>query len=535
MRLRPRFLVFAASPLTGALVTAILVATQHGCGNGTVPDDAGLGVCPKCPPPCGPAQGCPDDRYRDDAIRRLDCSEQNGVDTLLINSFDNYCPASGYLSGQDLVMYTDGTTSNFYVELNPNGIASTEHAGYQPAVLQMQLCAPIPALGTTTCQAPGLAQAPTPGVLHLFGGTFLSWGGGFGFGMAKLNGRDPIINGGTTNNTDQNPTSDPRAPKNNCCFQDGNPVAMSGANGPPCRTNPDPKYAGVCPPADAEFAVYVGALDVSAYEGISFWGRRGPSSQMGIRVLVGDKYTDDDLNYLALRQQAQTGQTQPTYCRRNRECSCRLDQTCTFYTKDQLNSPVPLGFLYDGNYCTKPKFGPQMYASPFACGVLLGDGGAMSATTTSGSTASGFGPSNCCLTTSCNDIYAAYPVDLLPATGRFLTNGGAGQQGDPQFYGKPCTPYAYQNGVSGSFCFDPATETPAPSTEQCGDFWTRTVDLSTDWHFYMVPFTDMRQQGWAKKSEFLDLHSVSVVRFTWDIGNIDYWIDDVSFYRHKTD
>jgi hypothetical protein len=60
-----------------------------------------------------------------------------------------------------------------------------------------------------------------------------------------------------------------------------------------------------------------------------------------------------------------------------------------------------------------------------------------------------------------------------------------------------------------------------------------TVDLSTDWQFFTVPFTNLRQQGWAKKSLQLDLHSVSMIRFSWDSGKIDYWIDDVSFYRRK--
>ena len=46
-----------------------------------------------------------------------------------------------------------------------------------------------------------------------------------------------------------------------------------------------------------------------------------------------------------------------------------------------------------------------------------------------------------------------------------------------------------------------------------------------------VPFTDMHQQGWAMESHFLDLTGASVMRFTFDRGWIDYWIDDVSFYR----
>jgi hypothetical protein len=62
----------------------------------------------------------------------------------------------------------------------------------------------------------------------------------------------------------------------------------------------------------------------------------------------------------------------------------------------------------------------------------------------------------------------------------------------------------------------------------------KTVDLTTDWQFFKVPFSVLRQQGWAKKQDHLDLHSVSVVRFSWDLGYIDYWLDQVSFYRAKT-
>ncbi|HTA91678.1 MAG TPA: hypothetical protein VK745_18975, partial [Polyangiaceae bacterium] len=77
----------------------------------------------------------------------------------------------------------------------------------------------------------------------------------------------------------------------------------------------------------------------------------------------------------------------------------------------------------------------------------------------------------------------------------------------------------------------PGDPPPAPASQRCGDHWVNSVDLTTDWQFFHVPFTDLRQQGFAKKAEELDLHSVSVVRFTWDAGIIDYWIDSVSFYK----
>ena len=75
--------------------------------------------------------------------------------------------------------------------------------------------------------------------------------------------------------------------------------------------------------------------------------------------------------------------------------------------------------------------------------------------------------------------------------------------------------------------------TPAETTEQCGDHWTRVVNLSNEWQFYTVPFNTMAQQGWAKRSPGLDPSSISVIRFTWDGGWIDYWIDDVRIYRRK--
>jgi hypothetical protein len=59
------------------------------------------------------------------------------------------------------------------------------------------------------------------------------------------------------------------------------------------------------------------------------------------------------------------------------------------------------------------------------------------------------------------------------------------------------------------------------------------IRLTTDWRLYLVPFTDMHQQGWAKASDRMDLTSASVIRLTWDRGWIDYWIADVQLYRWK--
>ncbi len=419
----------------------------------------------------------------------VDCSQEQGIDTLPIESFDEFPTGTGMLGAQDLYTYTDGTVSAGPGEpaLFFQGTAGVpvDGGGFDPLVTPVELCAQPKTYGNN--------------VFHVFGGPFLGWGGGFGIAMSKLNGRDPM-----SGNRDQNPFADPNALKNLCCPIPGNP-------GGTCPT--DVALPAVCPPAGTEFAVFVGALDVSAYDGVSFWARRGPNGQAGLRVNVGDKYTDDDLNYLAQRQQAATGQAQPLYCQRSRECDCTDHEDCKPFTLPPEDKPAGVS----GFFCGQLPAGADLSS---VCGA-----GALSCVGFLESTGN-----TCCDVTNCNQPYPAYPCDMLPGTGAFADAGGA--LGDPQFYGRPCTPYAWPTGSSGSYCFNPATDPPPPpSTEVCGDFWMTTVDLGTDWVFYKVPFTNLRQQGFGKKSDLLDLHSVSVVRFTFDVGWVDYWIDSVSFYR----
>ena len=80
-----------------------------------------------------------------------------------------------------------------------------------------------------------------------------------------------------------------------------------------------------------------------------------------------------------------------------------------------------------------------------------------------------------------------------------------------------------------------ATERPAETTEQCGDHWTRVVNLSQR---VAVLHGAVQRDGAAGLGEAARPSSistsVSVVRFTWDGGWIDFWIDDVGFYKHRS-
>lgn len=507
--------VFVAAFGASLAAAGVAAATIVGCdrpGGVPVPLDGTATTAGVCIGPC----------FADPGSGPVDCTVASLVDTLPIESFDNFNGAAG-LAAQDWYSYTDGTSSVGFT----NYIGGPSDAGYQPAVAQ-----PDPVIAPCQASSPYPADSSTTfvtGVLHAFGGPFLGWGGGMGITMAKVNGRDPENSnvGPRASSTpyyiniDTDPNADPNAPKGVCCANSTQP----------CDLTTNPSYAAVCPPLDGgEFAVTIATLDVSAYEGVSFWGRRGPNGQTGIRVNIGDKYTDDDLNYLAQRQQATDGLPQPIYCRRNRECDCTNHQACEIVSGAALAA--------GGNNIPGPPSDPNFTASTnsFFCGVPqnlnlasgCGQGFGLNCVGLNG------GPSSCCDVTNCTQPYPGYPCDSLPDAGPFLANSASYANGDPQFYNAPCTPYAFPNGISGSYCFNPETDPPpAPPTELCGDFWMTTVDLSTNWQFYQVPFTVLHQQGFAKKSEHLDLHSVSTVRFTWDIGWVDYWIDEVSFYRHK--
>ncbi len=235
-------------------------------------------------------------------------------------------------------------------------------------------------------------------------------------------------------------------------------------------------------------------MNLSAWEGVSFWGRRGPDSQGGLRVLVGDRFTDDDVSFLMFAADP----SQPRYCERVAECASMDHMACVEAPLETIPQECR-NFLFN-----ESDHAPFTYSGPphAKVGGVVGDASVRC---------------NSCDRNRCNEEWPAYPGHR-----------------DPAFDDRPCLPYTFKNGVSSSFCFDPGLgERPAEPDQQCGDHWTRPVALSHEWQFYAVPFNSMIQQGWAKHSAKMDLNNITLVRFTWDGGWADFYLDDVRFYRHK--
>jgi hypothetical protein len=345
-----------------------------------------------------------------------------------------------------------GTAQYFYQYVD--GTSGLQPSGYSPPALAQDRC---------------LGAKPGNFVMHESGGPFVGWGGGIGIGLEHLN-QDAGL-----------------------CTSPTSPFCPLGGG----STTTTPCY---CPPLGtgaAGQAINFAALDVSQYDGISFWARRGPNGQPLLRVLVGDKYTDDDISYLM----SVGDPTEPRFCERKGECSCLFQNaSCDFYP---ANLPVvPSDVDGGGYYCGPPGSLP---------GSASQSGGGSVGNPTGAAT-------NRCNVTLCDAPYSAFP------------NNGP----DPTFGGRACTPYVYRNGTEVNLCYNPGKDPlPPEPDQQCGDHFAFPVNLSTEWKFYMIPFTEMSQQGWAKQARAFDLTSASVVRFTWDVGYIDYYIDNIRFYRNS--
>ena len=294
---------------------------------------------------------------------------------------------------------------------------------------------------------------PGHNVFHAHGGPFLGWGGGFG-------------------------------------------VAMQHIVQTNCVGSPLPDY---CIPPGAQPEVTGLYLDASQWDGVAVWARRGASGQPLLRVLIGNKYTDDDISFTMYNYYP----NEPRYCERIRECACINGLQCTFSQDQDHGGPV--GVMPGGGYyCGTPGIvsGPDVMAA----GDTQHD-------------------TNTCNTTRCDDPYPAYPNLGVDNTHPFGS--------DPAFANRPCRPFTFRQGITTSVCYGDNDPLPAQTDQQCGDHWTYPLTLTTDWQLFLVPFNWMYQQGFAKRFTSFDLKSVSVARFTWDAGPVDFYVDNWRFYRVK--
>jgi hypothetical protein len=323
--------------------------------------------------------------------------------------------------------------------------------------------------------------------LHVRGGPFLEWGGGIGRRLLGFATEAAIAVGATQAEQAECslPSSAPTESPPSFC-----PRADPRIDNAPGRTLADGSLR------DLNRTDYYGmVVDLREWEGISFWARRGPDSQAGFRVALGDRNTDDDIAFLELE-----GGLTPR-CSRIKQCECR--QQDKFCVAPNPNFP-------ERTWCLNPatdEIPPPDGMAPQKDWDALNY--------------------ERCGNWSCDQPYAAFTrADLAFSTSEAEN---AADQGP-----NVCAFHAFATDQTGDYCYDPVHgPPPAEGTERCGDTWLHPVALSPDWQFFKVPFAELRQEGWAKRFPRLDVSAVTMVRFTWSVGWVDYWIDDVRFYRRR--
>jgi hypothetical protein len=408
-------------------------------------DDAGNAVVPSTPvyPPI--ASGLPDP-----GSRPPDCSALAGIETSTgwRATFEPDTPQAGRIGVANAwTAFDDLTPGAFHV---PGDVTWYPGLGGNFGALYGLPAVPM---GGPSCDG-----KPNNWSLHFRGGQFRYWGGGMSSVFS-----DSFFPAGSCP-VDAGICPPPPAP--------GAPVDSAGLP----RTAPDGgQYAN-----DNGMGSSHSFLDVSAYEGVSFWARRGPEGQDRMIVTMTDNFTSD---HLARQNQK--------FCRRLRACytRCLNGATCTLLpdptTADQDSGNV--GAL------TYRCFNPEAGTFPATPDALL--------------------------------------ELLFPRCGQSACTSRASYV-DPDFDGKDCQPYTFPAAdVSREYCFNPEDLPPPDRDGQCLDGWATTVELTTDWQFYTVRFSDMQQGGFGKKAPYFNLHAVDTIAFGFIVGWADLFLDNVAFYR----
>lgn len=370
----------------------------------------------------------------------------------------------------------NGTVTDFYqYNDRTNEFLVSGPLGYDPNTLPMNFAPPAVEVNDR-CGPDG--ELGTEWVHHFRGGLFREWGGGIG---------RRLLNFAT-----------------GCSY----PAAEGD---PGYCVEADPRIEAAAenlPEAEAQQLrtdFYGMMVDLRGWDGISFWARGGPNNTAGIRVYVGDRQLDEDIAFVEARAGIEP------MCGRIRECGCRNHRPCTLNDLDR-------GGAHPGYSCWQPGLDPspaEVLAATGRTEAIFEDF-----------------PYYACGITACNEgnpSFANGLVETEAADPLFATAEHPTYEGTAQ-----CLPYKLVNDLEDFFCYTPGdpAQVPPDAPELCGDGWAKGVALTTDWQFYKVPFSELRQEGYGKLFGNLDLSKITLVRFTWMQGWVDVWLDDVRFYRN---
>jgi len=247
-----------------------------------------------------------------------------------------------------------------------------------------------------------------------------------------------------------------------------------------------------------------GPKDFSMYDGISFWARRGPEGQSALRVNLIDEQISETF---ARDFYEKRPQQEPPYCKVAMRCDCLNGMPCELYDPAQHGKTGEPAY-----YCWDPNAVPLILPDdpqPDPKGCLNPDG-----------TPQVRDPSNLKYNTIkpkvCGNTWCQTPP---------IDNDGAN-------VGSVCTERLFENNLTGKYCGNPEQHIPEP-TERCGNAYSAIVQVDMEWKLYTIPWEEMLQADYAYKGTALDPTKLYSIGFGWVGGWVDFYIDDVGFYKRK--
>jgi hypothetical protein len=385
----------------------------------------------------------------------------------------------------------------------------------------------ITKFGKNPC-GPGSAKSAE--VLHL-AGHFTDFGAGLG--TVLFFHKDETLSGTAIPFTDLSGT----------VKADGSIVLADGSMAPPIA-HPivyypgDSTYVSYMPVKPSELqppgVPHLMSADLSQWEGITFWARRGPFAGPGFRPGILDRTTSDDFNKqlpasLAACRSVYTtcscpnqkpcmpwepndpSYSQPTPAEITSSIEPLIPDTTTGFPASTYPTPTRGTYCWDPKVDKYPPWDPSLRCGDFACD---------------------FHSNTPIPSMTYNPVDATQASLWRTDVGKGAASGGAG------IGTMTCSPepYVFKDSTTPSarFCYKPGVDLDPPERmERCNDSFLAGTLLTTNWKRYFIKFSDLRQGMIDKRSSGIDLGMVETMVFAFPGGDMDVWLDDVGFYRKK--
>jgi hypothetical protein len=430
-----------------------------------------------------------------------DCTQADDVDVLLIHDFEQGFAPTWFNYGEPGIAITPP-------QVGPGIGADGGPANVPPPYWGLQ----VPDLNV----APGGMRCGSKHALHMAGGRFLSWGGGYVSLSVTIRG----------------PANVQRYCPGDLAPEDLGIGTQPMANGDTCNFF-------ITPAAGQQSRL---GMDVSDYEGISFWARRSPGGQSTLRIAVNDENTAQGLalevernNYLA-REEDPTAAIEEPNCKRVQDC-------CRHCNEVERDAPVLAGATIVGTRKVTEKrcWLPGERKPPELQEV---DGVIQFKSYPEGLPETAWAPPGAYHPTMENTYRAAYddwerfaklccPPTMEDDEVRASYGDTMTKLGDPQFGGRGCNPYVFQfDYSSGYFCWDPGNPPlPERNENRCDDGFESNLVVDTEWRFYKIPWSELRRFTPNRKP--VDTTGIFSVALFFGQGYLDTYVDDIGFYRKR--